>query len=289
MIVRSIVALAVVDVNDARGEQRRGPVVAQLARGDRELVAREPAGASHLDAQRKRHVRDGRPGRAHPADARVGGPERVVAIVSIGTRSSSPSARRLASDASAGGSVEAAVADDDDRRRPLRGRCGERADAAAEVAARLRATTRPRPARVRKRRRAGPSPKPRTTSRTFLAALRELARSPVARGAARPAVVAGERHRARRVGEHDDARSDGALARGHPRRPERGAEQGRNGEQAAHHDGRALARVPAKLDDQQAQARRREDARGDHRPRRQVRAGAECVESIYGLARRGGA
>ena len=43
-------ALAVLHVREARREQRRRPALEELARADRELVARETAVAADLDA-----------------------------------------------------------------------------------------------------------------------------------------------------------------------------------------------------------------------------------------------
>ena len=98
----------------------------------------------------------------------------------------------------------------------------------------------------------------------------------VARRAPRPPVVAGERHRSRRVGEDDDARADDALARRHPHRPQHRAEQRRHGEETA--SPRWRRRRARAAGARRAAATKLAAASthaASHRPRGQVRAGAE--------------
>ena len=78
-------ALAVLEVREAGGEQRRRAVLAELARGDRELVARQTACAADLHLERQRNVRDGGARGGDATHARVGRRHpTVVATVWIG-------------------------------------------------------------------------------------------------------------------------------------------------------------------------------------------------------------
>ena len=131
--------------------------------------------------------------------------------------------------------------------------------AVVEIAARrirgLRACfARLRPERVAERRRRSA----RTWSARLLRLLRDLADGSVAHGRARARAVLRQRHRARRVGEHDDLRADHALACRDAHRPRDRREQGEHRDEPGRRRSRPAALAPSQLEDEEdAQARAR--------------------------------
>ena len=194
------------------------------------------------------------------------GTSRVVATVSIGTRSSLAERAQARLRRLLGRVVEPAVADDDDRRGPLRGRGRERAHARRRGRCAARAPTPPRPATRPGAARAAPSPKPSTTSRAFcpLFASRAIASSRAARRG-RPSSPASAIERdasARTTTRAPTALSRADTRAGRSTAPSSAATASRPVVTTAR---ASLARAGAS---RRAAARgsRREDARGDRRP-----------------------